>query len=94
MSNLNSNIVDLKSKVEKLVHLHQVLKNENEQLKKSNNELLEVIENQKNRIRLTESSTSELTTKNSTEQEQRISETKIKINELVQEIDSCIALLK
>jgi hypothetical protein len=94
MSNLNSNIVDLKSKVEKLVHLHQVLKNENEQLKKSNNELLEVIENQKNRIRLTESTTSELTTKNSTEQEQRISETKIKINELVQEIDNCIALLK
>lgn len=94
MSNLNSNIVDLKSKVEKLVHLHQVLKSENEQLKKSNNELLEVIENQKNRIRLTESTTSELTTKNSTEQEQRISETKIKINELVQDIDNCIALLK
>jgi hypothetical protein len=94
MSNLNSNIVDLKSKVEKLVHLHQVLKNENEQLKKSNNELLEVIENQKNRIRLTESTNSELTIKNSTEQEQRISETKIKINELVQEIDNCIALLK
>lgn len=94
MSNLNSNIVELKSKVEKLIHLHQVLKNENEQLKKSNNELLEVIENQKNRIQLTESTSSELTIKNSTEQEQRISETKIKINELVQEIDNCIALLK
>lgn len=94
MSNLNSNIVDLKSKVEKLINLHQVLKSENEQLKKSNHELLEVIENQKNRIQLTESTTSELTTKNSTEQEQRISETKIKINELVQEIDNCIALLK
>lgn len=94
MNNLDSNIVDLKSNVEKLVRLHQTLKNENKELKKKNTELLEAVENQTNRIQFLERSNSELTTKNITEQEQRISETKIKINELVQEIDNCIALLK
>ncbi|MGB3947706.1 MAG: hypothetical protein WBM13_06960 [Bacteroidia bacterium] len=94
MSDLDLNLVDLKSNVEKLVRLHQTLKNENKELKKKNTELLEIVENQTNRIQFLERSNSELTTKNSTEQEQRISETKIKINELVQEIDNCIALLK
>ena len=87
MNDLTLTITDLKTKVEKLVDLHQ-------QLKKENEELIKTIETQKNTIEALENKNQEITNNNNEEQNKIVIDTKLKINELVQEIDSCIALLK
>ena len=94
MNDLTLKITDLKTKVEKLVGLHQQLKQDNERLTSDNIKLLGVIEEQKLVIETLENKNKELTENTKEEQQQLITDTKEKINELVQEIDSCIALLK
>ena len=56
--------------------------------------LLTVIDEQKLEIETLEKKNQELTVNTKEEQTQLITETKEKINELVQDIDKCIALLK
>lgn len=87
MNDLTLTITDLKTKVEKLVNLHQQLKKDNDQLNKTIEEQKITIENlQKNNL--------EIVNNKSEEQNKLVTDTKLKINELVQEIDNCIALLK
>lgn len=94
MNDLTLNITDLKGKIEKLVTLHQELKKENEQLAADKDNLQKTIEEQKNTIATLEKNNKELEQLKSEEQNKIVSDTKGKINELVQEIDNCIALLK
>ncbi|MCE3279650.1 MAG: hypothetical protein K0S44_1841 [Bacteroidetes bacterium] len=94
MNDLAPNITDLKGKIEKLVKLHQQLKQENDSLTMEKAELLKTVEDQKAKIEALEMSNFELEQKKSEEQNTIITDTKLKINELVQEIDDCIALLK
>ena len=94
MNDLTLTITDLKAKVEKLVNLHQTLKKENEQLGSENGKLLKTIEEQKVTITTLETKNKELVNTNNEEQNKIITDTKSKINELVQEIDNCIVLLK
>ncbi len=94
MDDLTLSITDLKAKVEKLVNLHQQLKKDNERLTLDNIKLLNVIDEQKSQIEAVEKRNLELTANTKEEQQQVITETKEKINELVQEIENCIALLK
>jgi len=93
MDDLTLSITDLKAKVEKLVNLHQQLKKDNERLTLDNIKLLNVIDEQKLQIEAVEKRNLELTVNTKEEQQQVITETKEKINELVQEIENCIALL-
>ncbi|MEI6489848.1 MAG: hypothetical protein WCP52_12845 [Bacteroidota bacterium] len=93
MDDLTLSITDLKAKVEKLVNLHQQLKKDNERLTLDNIKLLNVIDEQKLQIEAVEKRNLELTINTKEEQQQVITETKEKINELVQEIENCIALL-
>ncbi len=93
MDDLTLSITDLKAKVEKLVNLHQQLKKDNERLTLDNIKLLNVIDEQKSQIDAVEKRNLELTVNTKEEQQQVITETKEKINELVQEIENCIALL-
>jgi hypothetical protein len=94
MNDLTLTITDLKAKVEKLVNLHQQLKQQNERIASENKNLLKTIEEQKVTIESLEKSNKELIKDKSEEQNKIITDTKLKINELVQEIDNCIALLK
>jgi predicted nuclease with TOPRIM domain len=94
MNDLAPNITDLKGKIEKLVKLHQQLKQENDSLVAEKLDLLKTIEDQKATIEALQKGNQELEQKKSEEQNIIITDTKIKINELVQEIDDCIALLK
>ncbi len=87
MNDLTLTITDLKAKVEKLVNLHQQLKKDNDQLQKT-------IEEQKNTIESLQKNNQEIVNNKSEEQNKLVTDTKLKINELVQEIDNCIALLK
>jgi len=93
MDDLTLSITDLKAKVEKLVNLHQQLKKDNERLTLDNIKLLNVIDEQKLQIEAVEKRNLELTVNTKEEQQQVITETKEKINELVQEIENFIALL-
>lgn len=86
--------MDLKTKVEKLVDLHQELKKDYEQLHSQNKELQKTIDEQKNTIEGLQTSNRDLVNNKNEEQKKLVSETKLKINELVQEIDNCITLLK
>lgn len=94
MNELTLPITDLKAKIEKLVALHQDLKKEKEQLVSEQKELQEIIEGQKTTIELLRKENQDLTNNKNEEQKSIVSDTKQKINELVQEIDNCIALLK
>jgi hypothetical protein len=94
MNDLAPTIIDLKGKIEKLVKLHQQLKQENDTLLSKNAELMKTIEDQKTEIETLQKVNEELDQKKTDEQNTIITDTKLKINELVQEIDDCIALLK
>jgi hypothetical protein len=94
MNDLTLNITDLKSKIEKLVILHQDLKKENEQLLADNTNLRKTIAEQQSAIEALQKNNKEIEHLKSEEQNKIVSDTKLKINELVQEIDNCIALLK
>lgn len=94
MNDLTHTITDLKTKVEKLVTLHGQLKVDNEQLVAAKTSLEKTIEEQKAVIETLQTNNRELIENKTQEQNKIITDTKLKINELVQEIDSCIALLK
>ncbi len=94
MNDLTLNIGDLKGKIEKLVKLHQVLKKENEQLASDKENLQKTINEQKATIEALEKNNKAIEAAKSEEQSKIVVDTKEKINELVQEIDNCIALLK
>ncbi len=94
MEELTGTITNLKAKIEHLVSLHKQLKEEKEQLLNENSTLSKTLEEQKSIIEKLEKEKAELAERNNQEQKEVISETKLKINELVQEIDNCITLLK
>lgn len=94
MSDLTLNMNDLKAKVEKLVNLHQELKKENKRLITENENALNAIKEQNSTIETLQKNIKELSQHKQEEQNKIITDTKGKINELVQEIDQCIALLK
>lgn len=93
MNDLAPTMIDLKGKIEKLVQLHQQLKQDNDKLSAENAGLLKTVEEQKAEIESLKKSNESLLQNKETEQNTLITDTKLKINELVQEIDSCIALL-
>jgi regulator of replication initiation timing len=93
MSDLTLNIADLKAKVEKLVTLHKAFKEENEKLTLEVSDFKKTIENQTIKIQQLENENKELSIKKDEEKNDIVTNTKEKINELVQEIDDCIALL-
>jgi hypothetical protein len=94
MNDLTPTITDLKGKIEKLVKLHQQLKQENDTLIARQAELEKTIQGQKVEMEALQKINQELDQKKTDEQNNIITDTKLKINELVQEIDDCIALLK
>ena len=94
MNDLTHTITDLKSKIEKLVTLHGQLKVDNEQLVIAKTALEKTVNEQQAIIESLQTNNKELIESKNEEQNKIITDTKSKINELVQEIDSCIALLK
>lgn len=94
MNDLTLNIGDLKGKIEKLVKLHQELKKENELLVSDKENLQKTIDEQKVTIEALEKNNKAIEATKNEEQSKIVVDTKEKINELVQEIDNCIALLK
>jgi len=94
MSNLNSYIDSLTERVTKLAESHAELKLENQRLNSLNVELQRTVDDQKNAIsRLGEQNKVAKIAKAVSEDEEDRKEQKRKLNELVREIDKCMALL-
>ena len=92
MSNLASTADKLRAKIEKLLHLHTALEGDNARLTEERFNLLKTIEDQKQVIRELEEA-NKLTRLAQQLPENGNQDLKLKINELVREIDKCIALL-
>ncbi len=93
MSDLTATIAEFKTKIEKLVTLHSQLKGDYDKLILDNQNLTKTIEEQKFTIENLQKNNQEIINNNNLQQDKIVTDTKLKINELVQEIDNCIALL-
>ena len=94
MSELSLTVAGVQSKIEKIVQLHESVKDENFKLIAEKEDLLKVIESKKNMINNLEERTKILKLAKSLSGINESSlDTKLKINDLVREIDRCIALL-
>ena len=94
MQNLSTRLSEIRTKVEKLVHENRLLKNENESMRDRIEGLERTVELQKNTLsELTEQNKLIKLAKNFPATGTDQFEMKIKINELVREIDRCIDLL-
>jgi chromosome segregation ATPase len=94
MENLNTFLSQLNSKVEKLVQLQADLQSENTGLKRKNEELEQLVSAQKNALtELEEQNKVVKIAKAVTDDEEDRKEQRKRLNELVREVDKCIALL-
>ncbi len=94
MNELTTSINELKTKVEKLVALNRQFKNENEKLNEENKSLKHTLEEQKDFINTLQIENQKTIDNKGKEQNKIVTDSKLKIDELVQEIDNCIGLLK
>jgi hypothetical protein len=91
---LQRTIASIQSKVEKLVHLHRKQAEDNAKLLKDKELLLEQIEQQKQKIKSLENKVAIVSiATGQTGNEENKNELRSRVNELVREIDKCIALL-
>lgn len=94
MSELSLTVAGIQSKIEKIAQLHERVKDENFKLIAEKEDLLKAIESKKNMINNLEERTKILKLAKSLSGVNESSlDTKLKINDLVREIDRCIALL-
>ena len=94
MSELSLTVAGIQSKIEKIAQLHERVKDENFKLIAEKEDLLKAIESKKNMINNLEERTKILKLAKSLSGINESSlDTKLKINDLVREIDRCIALL-
>lgn len=95
MQNISPNLDAINEKIEKLIHLHRAQKEQNKLLSAQNDELLLKIKNQQQQIDQLEENFRLLKITKSLAGMQSVkdNEARTTINELVREIDKCIALL-
>ncbi|MFI5222476.1 MAG: hypothetical protein ACHQK8_09135 [Bacteroidia bacterium] len=94
MSDLKSVAESLEGKIEKLVDLHHRTKKELSNLKTQNTHLTQTIDEQKQTIKELEDKSKVLKlSKSLSTKNENTHELKLKINELIREVDKCISLL-
>ncbi len=94
MSDLKSIASSLENKIEKLVDLHHRNKKELSSLKTENNHLNQTIDQQKKAIKDLEEKGKVLKlSKSLSTTNENTTELKLKVNELIREVDKCISLL-
>ena len=94
MSDLKSIVASLESKLEKLVDLHHKTKKELSSLQTQHTHLTQTIDQQKHSIKeLEEKGKVIKLSKSLSTTNENTTELKLKINELIREVDKCISLL-
>jgi len=91
----NETVVNsLQEKIQKVIVLHDQLKNENKRLLTENDELLNTIKNKDNEIKALQTKHDQLKlAKLLSTKSEDVHDAKLKVNRIVREIDKCIALL-
>ena len=94
MSDIKSLVSSIEKKAEKLIDLHRHSSKELSALKQNNNELKQTIEQQKQTIKELEEKQKILKlSKSISGNNENTQDLKLKINELIREVDKCTALL-
>jgi DNA repair ATPase RecN len=96
MNELHEIVSNLESKAQKLIHLHTQASEENEKLKQTNLGLLDKIQQKELEYKELEEKYQAAKLANSlleNQESEKTTDIKLKINELVREIDKSIALL-
>ena len=93
MKDADSLISGIEAKLNKFIHLHQKTESEKNELEKKNTEFQEIVEIQKETIKQLEEEQKKLKISKSLETSKGSLDARLKINELVREIDKCIGLL-
>ena len=93
MGDLSLIVVNLQSKVKKLVIQHKKTQDDNDKLLKERERMLMLIDDYKNTINKLEENNKVIKLAKTLSEKGNTVEVKFKINELVREIDKCIALL-
>lgn len=93
MKDVDAMISGLEAKLNKLIQLHKQTESENNELKQANEKLKETAESQKETILKLEEEQKKLKISRSLETNKGSLDARLKINELVREIDKCIGLL-
>lgn len=94
MSNYSSIITSLNSKIEKLVFLHRSLEEEKMRLNAEKQDLFKIIQQLKTKNNYLEEQNKAIrVARDMTEEGESSLDLKLKINEMVREIDKCLALL-
>lgn len=94
MSDIFATLTHLQTKVEKIVHLYNKLEEEHFQLKEKNTQLTIIVAEQEKKIDQLEEINKNLKLARALSgKNENASDAKSKINELVREIDKCMALL-
>ncbi len=96
MSNLITKTTELEAKIKKMIHLHVSLRQENSRQRSDNEQLKTTIHNQQEQIRQLEEGNKALQLARALLSDQPETDStalKGKINEVIKDIDSCLALL-
>lgn len=93
MSDVDKLIIQINDKIKKLIDLRQTLINENEDLKSKQQELLQQLDIKNKTIDELKNKNRNLSIADSIKQIEGNSDVKLKIDEMVREIDKCIELL-
>jgi hypothetical protein len=93
MKDLETIISGLEFKIRNLINLHKNLKTENENLLKEKNELLKNLNLQNEKIKELDNKYKILKISKTIESGQKGTDIKLKINEMVREIDKCVEIL-
>jgi hypothetical protein len=93
VGNIHQTLISLQSKMEKLVHLHRKQKDELLKLKQENEELSQLVDNKEKELLDLKNKNKLMRLGNELRGDERNTDLKYKINELVREIDKSIALL-
>ncbi len=93
MSDVDKLVLQINDKIKKLINVKQTLLIENENLVKKQEELLQQVENKNKIIEELKNKNSNLSIADKVKQIEGNSDVKLKIDEMVREIDKCIELL-
>ncbi len=93
MSDVDKLVLQINDKIKKLINVKQTLLIENENLVKKQEELLQQVESKNKIIEELKNKNSNLSIADKVKQLEGNSDVKLKIDEMVREIDKCIELL-
>jgi len=93
MSDVDKLVLQINDKIKKLINLKQTLLIENENLIKKQEDLLQQVENKNKIIEELKNKNRNLSIADKVKQLEGNSDVKLKIDEMVREIDKCIELL-